>query len=159
MRDLTISRSVVIPAHELGWRFSRSSGPGGQSVDTADTRVQLRWDVASSAAPSPVVGDRALSRREGRRVDGVLTVTASEHRSQLRNREAALTRLAEAVRSAIAPPKAPRKRTRPTAGARERRLAEKRRRGGGKRRRQPRPDDRPPPPAPSSASSVSGGGR
>ena len=141
MRDLPISRSVVIPAHELSWRFSRSSGPGGQSVNTADTRVELSWDVASSVALSPMMRDRALSRLTGRLVDGVLTVTASEHRSQLRNREAALARLAEAVRAAIAPPKAPRRRTRPTAAARERRLAEKRRRGDVKRLRQSRPDD------------------
>src|SRR4051794_3205152 len=141
MRDLTVSRSVVIPAHELGWRFSRSSGPGGQSVNTADTRVELSWDVASSSALSPMMRDRALSRLGGRLVDGVLTVTASEHRSQLRNREAALTRLVETVRAALAPPAAPRRRTRPTAGARERRLAEKKSRGTVKRLRQSRPDD------------------
>src|SRR4051794_30992596 len=141
MRDLPVSRSVVIPAHELGWRFSRSGGPGGQSVNTADSRVELSWDVAASAALSPMLRGRALDRLSGRLVDGVLTVTASEHRSQLRTREAALTRLAEAVRDAIAPPKAPRKRTRPTAAARERRLAEKRRRAGVKRMRQSRPED------------------
>src|SRR4029078_8917857 len=78
MRDLTVSRSVVIPAHELGWRVSRSSGPGGQSVNTADTRVELSWDVTSSVALSPMMRDRALSRLAGRLVDGVLTVTASE---------------------------------------------------------------------------------
>ena len=141
MRDLAVSRSVVIPAHELTWRFSRSSGPGGQSVNTSDTRVELSWDVAGSAALSPMMRDRALSRLAGRLVDGVLTVTASEHRSQLRNREAALARLAEAVRAAIAPPGPPRKRTRPTAAARERRLAQKRRRADVKRLRQSRPDD------------------
>jgi ribosome-associated protein len=141
MRDVVVSRSVVIPAHELSWRFSRSSGPGGQSVNTADSRVELSWDVAASAALSPLMRDRALARLANRLVDGVLTVTASEHRSQLRNREAALVRLAEAVRAATAPPKAPRKRTRPTAAAKERRLAEKRRRAGVKRMRQARPDD------------------
>ena len=141
MRDLVISRSVVIPAHELNWRFSRSGGPGGQSVNTADTRVELGWDVAGSAALSPMLRDRAVSRLANRLVDGVLTVTASEHRSQLRNREAALARLAEAVRAAIAPPGPPRKRTRPTAAARERRLAQKRRRADVKRLRQSRPDD------------------
>ena len=141
MRDLAVSRSVVIPAHELGWRFSRSSGPGGQSVNTADTRVELSWDVASSEALSPMLRNRALERLEGRLVDGVLTVTASEHRSQLRNREAALARLADAVRAAIAPPRPARKRTRPTAAARERRLTDKRRRAEVKRLRQPRSDD------------------
>ena len=141
MRDLVVSRSVVIPAHELGWRFSRSSGPGGQSVNTADTRVELSWDVAESTALSPMLRSRALDRLSGRLVDGVLTVTASEHRSQLRNREAALARLGEAVRAAIAPPGPSRRRTRPTAAARERRLADKRRRGQVKRMRQSGPED------------------
>jgi ribosome-associated protein len=141
MRELAVSRSVVIPAHELAWRFSRSSGPGGQSVNTADSRVELSWDVATSEALSPMLRSRALDRLAGRLVDGVLTVTASEHRSQLRNREAALARLADAVRSAIAPPLPPRKRTRPSAAARERRLVDKRRRGEVKRLRQPRSDD------------------
>ena len=141
MRDLPVSRSVVIPAHELGWRFSRSSGPGGQSVNTADTRVELSWDVAESTALSPMLRERALGRLGDRLVDGVLTVTASEHRSQLRNREAALARLAEAVRAAIAPPRPSRKRTRPSAAARERRLADKRRRAQVKRMRQPGSDD------------------
>jgi ribosome-associated protein len=141
MRDLHITRSVVIPAHELGWRFSRSSGPGGQSVNTADTRVELSWDVAESTALSPMLRSRALERLSGRLVDGVLTVTASEHRSQLRNREAALARLADAVRTAIAPPGPARRRTRPTAAARERRLADKRRRAQLKRMRQSGPDD------------------
>jgi len=141
MRDIAISSSVVIPAHELSWRFSRSGGPGGQSVNTADSRVELSWDVASSGGLSPMMRERALARLGSRLVDGVLTVTASEHRSQLRNREAALTRLAEAVRAATAPPKAPRQRTRPTRAAKERRLAEKRRRSDVKRLRQARPDD------------------
>src|SRR4051794_12302848 len=141
MRDLPISRSVVIPAHELGWRFSRSGGPGGQSVNTADSRVELSWDVAASSALSPTLQARALDRLAGRLVDGVLTVTASEHRSQLRNREAAMARLAEAIRAAVAPPKAPRKRTRPSHAARERRLTEKRHRGQVKKWRQARPDD------------------
>jgi ribosome-associated protein len=141
MRDLAVSHSVVIPAHELDWRFSRSSGPGGQSVNTADSRVELSWDVAGSAALSPMLRDRALDRLAARLVDGVLTVAASEHRSQLRNREAAMARLADAVRAAIAPPGPSRKRTRPTAAARERRLADKRRRAQLKRQRQPRSDD------------------
>lgn len=141
MRDLAVSRSVVIPAHELSWRFSRSSGPGGQSVNTADTRVELSWDVVASNALTPTLRGRALDRLGGRLVDGVLTITASEHRSQLRNREAALARLADAVRTAIAPPGPSRKRTRPSAAARERRLAEKRRRGQVKQLRQSRADD------------------
>ena len=135
VRDLEVSRQVVVPAHELSWRFSRSSGPGGQSVNTADSRVELSIDVAETSALSPLLRARALQRLSDRLVEGVLTVTASEHRSQLRNREAAMTRIAELLREAIAPPAAPRKRTRPTKAARARRVADKRRRGEVKRLR------------------------
>jgi ribosome-associated protein len=141
VRDLEVSRSVVIPAHELSWRFSRSSGPGGQSVNTSDSRVELSFDVAGSSALSPTLRQRALDRLASRLVDGVLTVSASEHRSQLRNRETALARLADLLRGAIAPPAPQRRRTRPTAAARERRLTDKRHRGEVKRRRQLRGDD------------------
>jgi ribosome-associated protein len=141
MRDLVVSRSVVVPAHELGWRFSRSSGPGGQSVNTADSRVELSVDVSTTTALSPLLRQRALDRLGGRLVDGVLTVASSEHRSQLRNRETAMARMAELLRDAVAPPAPSRRRTRPTAAARERRLGEKRRRGTVKKLRQSRDDD------------------
>ena len=124
-----------MPAHELTWRFSRSSGPGGQSVNTSDSRVELSVDVAETSALSPLLRSRALDRLADRLVDGVVTVTASEHRSQLRNREAAMTRMAELLREAVAPPAAPRRPTRPTKTAREQRLADKRRRGQVKRLR------------------------
>ena len=141
MRDLEVRRQVVVPAHELQWRFSRSSGPGGQSVNTSDSRVELSVDVAQSTAFSPVLRDRALQRLGDRLVDGVLTVTASEHRSQLRNREAAMARMAEQLRTAIAPPRPQRKATRPTRAARERRLEQKKHRGQIKRMRRPNTDD------------------
>jgi ribosome-associated protein len=131
----------VIPPHELQWRFSRSSGPGGQSVNTSDTRVELTVDVERSAAFPPVLRERALQRLAGRLVDGTVTVSASEHRSQLRNREAALARMTDLLREAVAPPAAPRRKTRPTRAARERRLAEKKRRGEVKRLRRQGPDD------------------
>ncbi|MGZ4151624.1 MAG: alternative ribosome rescue aminoacyl-tRNA hydrolase ArfB [Actinomycetota bacterium] len=136
---LRVSRSVVVPERELRWRFSRSSGPGGQSVNTADSRVELSLDVSRTTALGPVQRGRALERRSDRLVDGVLTVTASEHRAQLRNREATLERMAEILRSAIAPPPPKRRPTRPTKGSVERRLAGKRRRAQTKRLR--RPDD------------------
>ena len=141
MRDLVVTSTVVVPEHELTWRFSRSSGPGGQSVNTADSRVELSLDVAQTGALSPMLRQRALTRLGDRLVDGVVTVTASEHRSQLRNREAAMTRMAELLRAAIAPPAAPRKRTRPTKAAKERRISEKKHRGRIKRLRRPAPDD------------------
>lgn len=137
---LQLTRTVVVPEHELAWRFSRSSGPGGQSVNTADTRVELSYDVARSPALPETLRARALERLAGRLVGGVLTVTASEHSSQLRNREAAAARLAALLRAAVAPPPRARRPTRPSAGARERRLESKRQRGTVKRLRQ-QPDE------------------
>jgi ribosome-associated protein len=137
--DLEVHRALVIPEHELSWRFSRSSGPGGQGVNTTDSRVELSYDLAQSGAIGPVHRARALERLSGRLVDGVLTVSASEHRSQLRNREAALARLAALLREAIAPPPATRRPTRPSAGAKQRRIDAKKQRGQIKANRQ-RPD-------------------
>ena len=130
-------RGVVIPPAELTWRFSRSPGPGGQSVNTADSRVELSFDLAASAALPPVLKDRAMRALAGRLSGGVLTVAASEHRSQLRNREAAAARLAALLTQATAPPPAKRRPTRPSRGAKERRLAAKRRRSETKRLRRP----------------------
>jgi ribosome-associated protein len=137
--DLHVRPSVVIPEAELRWRFSRSSGPGGQSVNTTDSRVELSWDLAASSALSPLQRDRALERLSGRLVDGVLTVAASEHRSQLRNRGAAQIRLGALVADAIAPPPRKRRPTRPSKRANDRRISAKKRRGDLKRLR--RPDD------------------
>jgi ribosome-associated protein len=132
-RPLQVTPSIVIPGTELSWRFSRSSGPGGQGVNTADSRVELVWNLAESVALTEVTRERARQRLAGRLVDGVLTVVASEHRAQLRNREAARTRLAALVREAVAPPQAPRRPTRPSRAAKQRRLDEKRRRSEVKR--------------------------
>jgi ribosome-associated protein len=122
-------RGIEIPATELGWRFSRSSGPGGQSVNTADSRVELTFDVGRSAVLPDRVRDRILHRLAHRLVDGVVTVAASEYRSQHRNREAARARLTDLLTEASAPPPPRRRPTRPTRGSRERRLAGKKRRG------------------------------
>ena len=132
---LRVSPRVVIPERELTWRFSRSGGAGGQHVNTSDTRVELMSDVASSSALSSAARARALQRLAGRLVDGVLTVVASERRSQLQNREAARERLAAVVAEAIAPPPKTRRPTRPSKGAVERRIEEKKRRGETKRLR------------------------
>ena len=137
---LRVTRSVVIPERELAWRFSRSSGPGGQSVNTADSRVELSLDVARTTALGPVQRARVLERLSRRLVDGVLTVKASEHRSQLRNREAALERMAKTLAAALAQPPPRRRPTRPTRGAVERRLADKKRRARTKRLRRSEED-------------------
>jgi ribosome-associated protein len=128
-------RGTVIPPDELSWRFSRSPGPGGQSVNTSDSQAELSFDVAASAALPAVLKDRALRALAGRLADGVITVTASENRSQLRNREAAAARLSALLTEATAPPRAPRRPTRPTRGSVERRLADKQRRAQIKRLR------------------------
>jgi ribosome-associated protein len=132
---IAIRPGVVIPESELSWRFSRSSGPGGQSVNTADSRVELSFDIAATTALTPALRQRALERLADRLVDGVLTIAASEHRSQLRNRAAAEDRLADVVRWAIAPPPRPRRPTKPTKSSVERRLGDKRRRSDVKQSR------------------------
>jgi ribosome-associated protein len=118
-----------IPDAELLERFSRSSGPGGQSVNTTDSRVELSWDVARSAALDERQRARLLDRLAGRLVDGVLTIAASEHRSQLRNRSAARGRLHNLVAEALEPPAPPRRATRPSRAAKARRVDAKRRQG------------------------------
>lgn len=135
MADVPIRPGLVIPEAELSWRFSRSSGPGGQGVNTTDSRVELSWDLVGSDALSPGLKARAVERLAGRLVGGVLTIAASEHRSQLRNREAAEARLASVVGAAVAPPPRVRRETKPTRGSVERRIAEKKRRGQVKRGR------------------------
>ncbi len=125
-------RDHVIPPDELHWRFSRASGPGGQSVNTTDSRVELSYDLAASAALPPSLRERAHQHLRGRLVDGVLTINASEHRSQWRNRQAALSRLQAVLLEATAPPRAARRPTRPSKRARERRLESKRARAGVK---------------------------
>ncbi|HLL67487.1 MAG TPA: alternative ribosome rescue aminoacyl-tRNA hydrolase ArfB [Micromonosporaceae bacterium] len=126
---LRVTRAVTVPSAELVWRFSRSSGPGGQSVNTTDSRVELLFDVAGTAALPPELKARALERLAGRLVDGVIAVTAQEHRSQYQNRRAAMARLGALLAAAVAPPPRARRPTRPSRGAVERRLEGKRRRG------------------------------
>ena len=133
--DLRVTDRVVVPAAMLGWRFSRSSGPGGQGVNTTDSRVEL------SVRPLDIPGlnDQQLARltqRVGARlVDGLLTVAASEHRQQRRNREAARGRMAGLLADALAPPPRVRRATRPTRGSTERRITAKKQRGRLKEQR------------------------
>lgn len=132
---LRVSTAVVIPDGELQWRFSRASGPGGQGVNTTDSRVELSWDVVATRALTPGQRERALARLAPYLVRGVLTVVASEHRAQVRNRAAARDRLAALVRDALAPPGPTRRATAPTRGSQRRRLETKRQRGVTKRNR------------------------
>jgi len=126
---------LVVPDAELSWRFSRSSGPGGQGVNTTDSRVELTVDLTRALPP------HLLGRAVERLGSTTVTVTASEHRSQLQNREAAAERLAGLLRQAVAPPPAPRRATKPSRGSKERRLQVKRQRSELKRSRRSRGDD------------------
>ena len=141
--DLRLTPALVIGAAELGWRFSRSSGPGGQNVNTTDSRVELVFDLAASEALPPALQTRALQRLEGKLVEGCVVIAASEHRSQWQNRVAAQRRLVELLQEAIKPPPPPRRATRPTRGSVQRRLAAKKQRGAikGQRGSRPLPED------------------
>lgn len=129
---------LSIPESELRWRFSRSSGPGGQHVNTSDTRVELMWSLAETTVLSSTQRDLAATRLRSRLVDGQITVVSSQYRSQHRNREAALTRLEDLVERAIVPPKI-RRPTKPSKASAQRRLDAKKRRSQTKQLRQ-RPD-------------------
>ena len=129
-------RGLRIPSAELVEQFSHASGPGGQGVNTSDSRVQLGLDLATTSALDETQRVRVLERLATRTAGTVLTVTASEQRSQRQNRRAARERLAALLREAIAP-EVPRRATRPTAGSRRRRLAAKRRRADLKQTRRP----------------------
>lgn len=135
---LVIRGSVSVPEAELLWRFSRSSGPGGQHVNTSDTQVELRFDLAATDVLPEVWKDRALERLAGRLIDGVIVIRASEHRSQWRNRETAAVRLASLLADATQPPPKPRRPTKIPRGINERRLREKRARSDTKRSRTPK---------------------
>jgi len=130
--DLEVTPTLTIPATELSWKFSRSSGPGGQHVNTSDSRVQLTWSIVESAA----LNDETRELLQSRIPAGAVSVTVSEQRSQLRNREIALTALAQRLREALAPPPPTRRATKPTRGSKRRTLAAKQQRSATKQQRQ-----------------------
>ncbi|MEI6447951.1 MAG: alternative ribosome rescue aminoacyl-tRNA hydrolase ArfB [Actinomycetes bacterium] len=132
---LRVGPRLTIPKAELSVRFSRSSGPGGQGVNTTDSRVELSFDLLASPSVSEFLKRRAVERLGSRLVGGVLTVTASSERSQLQNRQAAERRLAEILAGALAPPPKPRRKTKPTRSSVEKRISAKKRRGETKRLR------------------------
>ncbi|KAB1654070.1 aminoacyl-tRNA hydrolase [Pseudoclavibacter chungangensis] len=131
-----LPEGIVVPSGELDEQFTHASGPGGQGVNTSDSRVQLRFDLGSTIALTEAQRTRALKRLGPRLTGTVVTVAAAEHRSQLRNRAAARDRLAALLREALAPP-VPRRPTKPTKGSQRRRLAAKRGRAETKRNRRP----------------------
>jgi ribosome-associated protein len=131
---MTNERRVTVPESELAWRFSRSSGAGGQHVNTTDTRVELIWSLADTAALSPAQKELAATRLAHRLVNGTITLVSSQYRSQHRNREAARVRLEELVTQAVIPPRT-RHRTKPSRASKQRRLDGKKRRSSIKQGR------------------------
>ncbi len=138
---LRVTARVLIPRQELVVRATRAGGPGGQHVNTSSSRIEIQWNVRQSTALSEALRTLALERLAGRlSADGAVRVTASEHRSQLRNRQAAEERLVALIREAISRPK-PRRPTTPTKGGVERRLDTKRQQKSRKAARRWRPDE------------------
>lgn len=137
MTSVSVGRGVSIPEKELELTAARSSGPGGQSVNTTSSKVELRWSVADSEALNETQRRRVMERLASRLTnDGVLVLQGSEHKSQHRNRSAVIARFRSIVGEALEPPKQ-RRRTRPTRGSKERRLRAKKNRGEVKRLRRP----------------------
>lgn len=133
----SVAMSFEIPESELSFRATRAGGPGGQHVNQSSTRVELRWNVASSTSLSETQRARLLEKLSSR-IDskGILRVVADSRRSQLQNREAAFARMSELVNEALKTPK-PRKKTRPPASANRKRLDDKRKRSDRKQQRRP----------------------
>jgi len=131
---MTHDGRLSLPDGEMTWRFSRSSGAGGQHVNTTDTRVELIWSLTDTTALSPAQKELAATRLSNRLVDGTITVVSSQYRSQHRNREAARVRLEELVGQAIIPERT-RHKTKPSRASKQRRLDGKKRRSSIKQGR------------------------
>ena len=137
--DLTINSRLVIPSNELKWRFSRSSGPGGQGVNKTNSRVELVFDIKRSSVFGPFHKKWLLERLENRCDNGCLNIVASEKRSQYQNRQLALARLASLLLEGLKPPPMIREATKPTRASQKRRLITKKHRGALKKKRQSKP--------------------
>jgi ribosome-associated protein len=139
--DLTVDKQLTIPAHELSISFARSGGPGGQNVNKVESKVELRWTPAESVAFTGATREWLLRRLAPKLTSaGELIVTSSRTRDQLKNREDALAKLAETVRQALVRPKKRRK-TKPTAAAKRRRLEAKKQRSRVKKNRLTSPNE------------------
>ncbi len=137
--NLTINSRLVIPAKELKWRFSRGSGPGGQSVNKTSCRVELVFDIKHSSAMGPFHKQRLLEKLKSRCVNGCLNIVVAEERSQYQNRQLALARLADLLQEGLKPPPKPRKTTKPTRASQKRRTTAKKHRSALKQKRQSKP--------------------
>lgn len=132
--EIRVNEEILIPASELHWSFSKSSAPGGQGVNTTDSRVRLSWNVLQTKALPDDLKKRAIEHLKIEH-DGEVSVVSEAERSQLQNRMAAVERMKELIATAIAPPPSPRRKTRPPRQSKEDRLAEKKHHSEIKRNR------------------------
>ena len=137
--DLSINSSLIIPSKELKWRFSRSSGPGGQGVNTTDSRVELIFDIEHSSVISSFLKQRILKRLQSKCINGCINIVATQTRSQYQNRQLALSRLENLLQEGLRPPPKARKATKPTIAAQKQRITAKKRRSALKQKRQHKP--------------------
>ncbi len=137
--DLTINSRLVIPSKELKWRFSKSSGPGGQGVNKTDSRVELVFDINHSSVFGPFHKKRLIERLKSRCVNGCLNIVMSKERSQYQNRQLAMAHLADLLQEGLKPPPKARKATKPTRASQKRRVTAKKHRGALKQTRQSKP--------------------
>ena len=134
--DLPISSRLVIPSKELKWRFSRSSGPGGQGVNTTNSRVELLFDIKRCSVIGPFRKQKLIDQLGNRCINGCLHIIATEERSQYQNRKLALARLADLLREGLKPSPKTRKATKPTRASQKRRIETKKHRSELKQKRQ-----------------------
>ncbi len=139
--DLTINANLIIPSKELKWHFSRSSGPGGQGVNTTDSRVELLLDIKNSSAIAPFQKQRLIEKLGSRCINGCLIVIVEKERSQYQNRKLALARLADLIREGLQPTPRPRKATKPTLASQKQRIETKKHRSTLKKNRQYKPSE------------------
>ena len=137
--DLTINSHFIIPSKELQWRFSRSSGPGGQGVNTTDSRVELIFDIKNSSVIRPYLKQRLIKQLESRCIKGCLRIIISEERSQYRNRQLALAHMTALLNEGLKPSSQTRRPTKPTLASTKRRIKSKKHRGALKQQRQSKP--------------------
>ena len=138
--NLKINTKLEIPANEIQWRFSRSSGPGGQNVNKTDTRAEILFNVLKSKTLTPYQKHRISSREQVKLVNGSICIAVQEKRTQYQNRQLALSRLASTLRELLKPPPKKRKETIPTRSSQKKRVESKKKRGEIKRNRQSRTD-------------------